>query len=128
MKKSQKLLWIIDVLTIIFVFIALQSIAECFEDLSDSAYLSLREVTVKSIQYCGVSGWSEILHEHLGSVVPWSKFLLFCANVYAVIWKAIGIAKKNIPSELAALIIVNLIFIVLKLIEFDNFWAGLMSV
>ena len=128
MKKSQNVLWIIDVLTIIFVLIALQSIAVCFVELSNSESLPLKEVIFASIKYCGISGWSEILHDYLGPIVPWSKTLLFFANIYAVILKLIGIIRRTIPTKRFAFIVINLLFIVLKLIEFDSFLTALMSV
>ncbi|MBQ7491576.1 MAG: hypothetical protein IJT76_03110 [Clostridia bacterium] len=128
MNKTQKIIWIIDVLTIVFILITLQSGVVCFEEISDSPYFSLKEKILLSIQHYGFYGWSEILHNTFGPIVPWSKFLLFIANVYAVIRKIIGMIKKDISLKSRAFIVVNLLFITLKLIEFDNWWAGLMSV
>ena len=125
MIKSQKALWIIDILTIVFVLIALQSIVVCFKEL---AYFSLSDKIINSLQDCSFYGWSRMLRDSLGVVVPWSKFLLFLANVYAVIRKIRGMKKKDVSPKSRALIIINLLFITLKLIEFHIWWLGYMSV
>ena len=126
-KNKSKILWIIDALTIIFLIIQIQS---TIARISPEHYwhYPLKEQLYDSIYLYTVHGWSEVLHDCLGSIVPWSKFLLFFANIYAVIWKIIGTIKRNVSSKSRVFIIVNLVFIVLKLIEFDGFLSGWMSV
>ena len=125
MNKRQKILWIIDVLTIVVLIITLQSIAVGVGELYGP---SLKEKVLLSIQLCSACGWSEMLHDSLGAIVPWSKFLLFLANVDAVIRKMIGMKRKDISAKSRAFIVFNLLFIALKLIEFEHWWAGLMGV
>ena len=124
MSKREKAIWIIDILTIVFILIALQSIAVGFEEFFFSH--PLKERILLSIQLCSVNGWSEILHDSLGAIVPWSKFLLFIANVYAVIRKAFDLSTEDISSKSRGLIVVNLLFIVLKWIEFDSWFTAYM--
>ena len=118
-KKNRNTLWIIDALTVIFIVIQVQSTI---------SYCKTWQHWYHPLAAYKIDGWADVLHNCFGFVVPWSKFLLFCANVYAVIRKAMGIAKKSIPSRLAVLIILNLIFIVLKLIEFYFEWEAMIGI
>jgi len=126
MSKRQKIIWIIDVLTIVFILIALQSGVVRFEKFSVSRPL-IERISL-SIQLYSVNGWSGVLYHYLGLVVPLSKFLLFIANIYAVIQKAIGKFKRDISPTSKWLIIVNLLFITLRLIEFAGVWESWMGI
>lgn len=126
-KNKSRVLLIIDVLTSVFLVIQVVSMISYITPEIYWHY-PLKEQLFHSLSLYTVVGWSEVLHDCLGSIVPWSKTLLFFANIYAVIWKIIGTIKRNVSPKSRVFIIVNLVFIVLKLIEFDSFLTGLMSV
>ena len=125
--NRSKILWSIDTLTIIFLIIQVVSMFSYIKP-ENYWFYPLKEQLFHSLSLYTVVGWSEVLHNHLGAVVPWSKTLLFFANIYAVILKLIGIIRRTIPTKRFAFIVINLLFIVLKLIEFDSFLTALMSV
>lgn len=126
-KNKSRVLLIIDVLTLSFLIIQIQSIIACKMRVSESSYTYGKSI-LDILQLYKYYGWSEILNDYLGQIVPWSKTLLFFANIYAVILKLIGIIRRTIPTKRFAFIVINLLFIVLKLIEFDSFLTALMSV
>ena len=126
-QRRRRVLLVIDILTIAFIIIQIQSMVSYFRP-ENYYHYPFEEQLYDSFRLYVVAGWSDILHDTFGRLVPLTKFSLFLASIYAVIAETVGIVKKNLSTKFVVLILVKLLFITLSLIRFDTYLTHLMSV
>lgn len=126
-KRTRTTLLVVDLLTIILVIIHIQSAIVAYIHYSNLPSWPGNLIT-ESVKKYVYYGWADVLHAQFGSFIKWLKIVLFFANIYAVIKKLILIFKKMIDLRLALLVLLNLLFIGLKVLEALWVWEMWMSV
>ena len=126
-EKTRKKLLIINVLTIAFILIQIQSMI-AYINPENYYFYPFEEQLKDSFRLFATKGLSLIFLYCFGYTFLLTKFLLFFASIYAVFVETIGIVKKNLSPKYFLLILVKLLFIVLSLIRFETFITHLFSV
>lgn len=126
-KRTRTTLLAVDLLTLILVIIHIQSATATYIHYSNLPYSWPGNLITESVTWYVYYGWADVLHAHFGSF-KWLKIVLFFANIYAIIKKLILIFKKIIDLRLALLVLLNLLFIGLKVLEALGVWEMWMSV
>ena len=115
-EKKKKALLIINILTIVFSVIRIQSMVAFIRPEHFSHY-PLKEQIINSFSLYTAVGWANRLLLTFGVFASLSKFALFWANIYAVIAESKGVANKSLPPKFVGLILVKLLFIALSLVR-----------
>ncbi len=124
-KKTKYALLFVDVFTFLLILIQTQSsIVRLVKFIDQPLWEILKENFSRYTYY----GLASVLNTRLGSFITLMKVFLFFANIYAVIKKLILIFKKMIDLRLALLVLLNLLFIGLKVLEALGVWEMWMSV
>lgn len=113
---NKKSIVIIDILTIVLMFIQAQSMIS-FINYINHSYYPLKTLLFDSLSLYTLHGWAKVIHDLFGNSVFWIKVFFFFANIYVGLKKAIGIVKKDISPYFAILIFLNVLFVISKLIE-----------